>query len=92
MKTLFSKNTTLYKTLRAILQGVIGLIIVNIDMLIGFVHIDPSMKPFIATLVVVILTPIMSELGGGEPASEMTDEEAADLHWIETGDIEEDAK
>lgn len=92
MKTLFSKNTTLYKTLRAILQGVIGLIIVNIDLLVGFVHIDPSLKPFLATLVVVILTPIMSEMGGGEPAHEMTEEEAMNTHWIETGDMEEDAK
>lgn len=92
MKTLLTNNSTRYKLIRTILQGIIGVIIANLDLLIGFIHIDPSMKPFIVAIVMAILSPIMSELGGGEPASEMTDEEAADLHWVETGDIEEDAK
>lgn len=92
MKTLLTNNSTRYKLIRTILQGIIGVIIANLDLLIGFIHIDPSMKPFIVAIVMAILSPIMAELGGGEPASEMTDEEAADLHWVETGDIEEEAK
>lgn len=92
MKTLLSTNTTKYKLLRTIIQGIIGVIIANLDLLIGFIHIDPSLKPFIVALVMSILSPIMSELGGGEPAHEMTEEEAMNTHWIETGDMEEDAK
>jgi len=92
MKTLLSTNTTKYKLLRTIIQGIIGVIIANLDLLIGFIHIDPSLKPFIVALVMAILSPIMSELGGGEPAHEMTEEEAMNTHWIETGDMEEDAK
>lgn len=92
MKTLLSTNTTKYKLLRTIIQGIIGVIIANLDLLIGFIHIDPSLKPFIVALVMAILSPIMSELGGGEPAHEMTEEEAMNTHWVETGDMEEDAK
>lgn len=92
MKTLLSTNTTKYKLLRTIIQGIIGVIIANLDLLIGFIHIDPSLKPFIVALVMAILSPIMSEMGGGEPAHEMTEEEAMNMHWIETGDMEEDAK
>lgn len=92
MKTLLSTNTTKYKLLRTIIQGIIGVIIANLDLLIGFIHIDPSLKPFIVALVMAILSPIMSEMGGGEPAHEMTMEEAMNTHWVETGDMGEDAK
>ena len=49
--------------MRTILQGLIGVIIANIDLLIGAVSINPEFRPFIVAVVMAILSPIMSEIG-----------------------------
>lgn len=57
-------NSTVARLERTILQGVIGVLIANLDLLVGFIQIEPSLKPVIVALVMAILSPIMSELGG----------------------------
>jgi hypothetical protein len=39
-------------------------IIANLDLFISFIQIDPALKPVIVAVVMAILSPIMSELGG----------------------------
>ena len=63
MKKFLQENTTLYRLGRTILQGIIGVAIANIDLLISYIEIDPGLKPVIVALVMAILSPIMSELG-----------------------------
>ena len=41
-----------------------GVLIANIDIIVGTFNIDPTMKPIITALVMAVLTPIMAELGG----------------------------
>lgn len=64
MEEFLTSNATLYRLLRSIAQGIIGVLIANIDLLIDKIpSIDPTLKPIIAALVMCILSPIMSELG-----------------------------
>ena len=61
-------NSTKGRLIRTIVQGVIGVLIANLDLLIGMFQIAPELKPMIVALVMAVLSPVMSELGkyGGE--------------------------
>lgn len=56
-------NSTGWRLARTIVQGIIGVLISNLDLIIGELSIDPAFKPAITALVMSILSPIMSELG-----------------------------
>ncbi len=69
MKNFLSSNETKYRLLRTIIQGVIGVIISNLDLLIGGITILPlEYKPIVVAVIMAILSPIMSALGGKENA------------------------
>lgn len=64
MKREFLKsNKTRYRLLRTIAQGIIGVIVSNVDLLVSWLTIPPEFKPLIVAIVMAILSPIMSELG-----------------------------
>ena len=63
MKKFLQSNETIYRLLRTIAQAVIGVIIANIDVIIGTFTMDVVWKPIIVALVMAILSPIMAELG-----------------------------
>jgi len=63
IKRFLSENTSEMKLARTIVQGVIGVLISNIDLLVGFVSIPPEIKPVITALVMAVLAPVMAELG-----------------------------
>ena len=56
-------NETIHRLLRTIFQGILGVIVANLDLFIGGMTIPPEYKPVIAALVMAVLSPIMSELG-----------------------------
>ena len=56
-------NETVFRLLRTIVQGVIGVIIANLDIITGAFQINDIWKPIIAALVMAILSPIMAEMG-----------------------------
>lgn len=63
MKKFFGSNKTIDRLGRTILQGIIGVLIANVDLLVGTLTIPVEYKPMIVALVMAILSPIMSELG-----------------------------
>lgn len=66
MNRLWINNSTKYRLLRTIIQGVIGVIIANLDVIIGVFSWPPEVKAVIVALVMAILSPIMSALGTTE--------------------------
>lgn len=64
MNTFLTSNDTKYRLFRTIVQGLIGVLIANIDVLVGLTPINPDLKPIIVAVVMAILSPIMAELGG----------------------------
>ena len=89
MRKFLSSNETKYRLLRTILQGIIGVLIANADLLISSFNIPTTYKPMIVALVMAILSPIMSELGAKADTDEMTDEDA--LLAIEESEYLQDA-
>lgn len=63
MNTFLNSNEAKYRLLRTILQGCIGVVIANLDVLIGLTPIPATIKPMIVALVMACLSPIMAELG-----------------------------
>lgn len=63
---LLKSNETVYRLLRTIIQGIIGVLIANIDTIIGTFTIPDVWKVIIVALVMAVLSPIMSLLGGKE--------------------------
>ena len=58
-----TSNNAKWRTLRTIVQGIIGVLIANIDLIIGNFGFDASTKAVIVALVMAILSPCMKALG-----------------------------
>ena len=63
MNTFLTSNEAKYRLARTIVQGLIGVLIANIDLLMGYVVIDISLRPLVVAVVMAILSPIMAALG-----------------------------
>lgn len=66
MKKFLQSNEWQYRLLRTIVQGVLGVIIANIDVLAGYAILDPAIRAIVVALVMAVLSPIMAMLGGGD--------------------------
>lgn len=64
MKKWLSSNTAVGRLTRTVVQGIIGVLIANIDLIIGYVAIPLEMRPVVVALVMAVLSPIMAALGG----------------------------
>lgn len=65
MNEFLTSNETKWRLARTIVQGLIAVIVANLDLLVGYAVIDPALRPVITGMVMAILSPIMSELGKG---------------------------
>lgn len=59
----FKSNEWQYRLLRTIVQGVIGFLIANVDLLIAGLSLDANTKAIIVGVVMAVLSPIMAEIG-----------------------------
>lgn len=69
-----TSNNAKWRTLRTIVQGIIGVLVANIDLIIGNLSFDASTKAVIVALVMAILSPCMKALGDNPDASEIDEE------------------
>lgn len=63
MNKFLTSNDWQYRLLRTIVQGVLGVIIANIDIITGAFILDPSAKAIVVALVMAVLSPIMAMIG-----------------------------
>ena len=63
MNTFLTSNEPKYRLLRTIVQGLIGVLVANIDVLAGQVILDPTQRAIIVPVVMAVLSPIMAALG-----------------------------
>ena len=66
MTKFLKSNEWQYRLLRTIIQGIIGVLVANVDVLAGYVILDPAIRAIVVALVMAILSPIMAMLGGGD--------------------------
>lgn len=70
MDKFLTSNDWQYRLLRTIVQGILAVIVANIDLILGYTALDPSMRALVVALVMAVLSPIMALLGSkedGEP-------------------------
>lgn len=63
MNTFLTSNDAKWRLARTIVQGLLGVLIANIDLIAGQVILDPAQRALVVALVMAILSPIMAALG-----------------------------
>ena len=66
MNEFLTSNKWQYRLARTIVQGVLGVIIANIDLILGYVALTPETRAMVVALVMAVLSPIMAQLGAKE--------------------------
>ena len=66
MNRFLTSNSTGMRLARTIVQGVIGVLIANADIIVGAYIFDAPTRALVVALVMAILSPIMAELGSHE--------------------------
>lgn len=66
MEKFLAGNEWQWRLARTIVQGVLGVFVANIDLIIGFGVLDPTMRALVVAFVMAVLSPVMAALGGGE--------------------------
>lgn len=79
MNGLLTRNEAKYRLLRTIIQGIIAVIVANLDVILGVFSWSPEVKALIVALVMAILSPIMAALGGNN-------KELPERYWEELPD------
>lgn len=55
---------------RTIVQGILGVVAANIDVLVGVAVLDPSARAIVVALSMAVLSPVMAEIGKHLPEGE----------------------
>ena len=66
MNTFLSSNEGKYRVARTIVQGIIGVLITYLDVIVGYLLIPDPLRPIVVALIMVILSPIMKAMGKDE--------------------------
>ena len=74
METFLTSNEWSWRLARTIVQGVLGVVVANVDMLVGCALLAPEWRPIGVALVMAVLTPVMAELGAALPSGGGPDE------------------
>lgn len=63
MNELLTSNEWSWRLARTIVQGVLGVVVANVDMLVGCAVLEPEWRVVVVALVMAVLSPVMAELG-----------------------------
>ena len=68
MNDFLTSNEWQWRLLRTIAQGVLGVVVANVDLLVGVAVLEPTWRALVVALVMAVLSPVMAEIGkaGGE--------------------------
>ena len=76
MNKFLTSNEPIYRCLRTIVQGVLGVIVAQLPHILGNYPIDPVWTATIVALTMAVLSPVMAMLGGEQPEGEKADDDA----------------
>lgn len=69
MDKFLTSNEWQYRLARTIVQGILGVIVANVDVITGAFILDPTIKALVVALVMAVLSPVMALLGEKTAAS-----------------------
>lgn len=70
-------NEWYWRLFRTIVQGALGVIIAELDVIVGSFNIDASLKPVIVAVIMAVLSPLMAQLGTNVYEARMAKQAAA---------------
>ena len=70
MTRFLTSNEWQWRLARTIVQGVLGVVVANIDVLMGAVALDPAARAICVALCMAVLSPVMAEVGAHLPEGE----------------------
>ena len=68
MEQFLKSNEWQWRLARTIVQGILGVIVANIDLIFGHVVLDPAWRALVVARVMAVLSPVMAELDSGGTA------------------------
>lgn len=69
MREFLSSNEWRWRLARTVVQGVIGVLVANVDLIVGWCVVEPQARGLVVALVMAVLSPVMVELGGDPDAT-----------------------
>lgn len=79
MDKFLTSNETSYRLARTILQGIIGVLMANLDVIFTVLHFTGSEKVMIVALTMAILSPIMGAISSNGEEIKAYDYETSDV-------------
>jgi hypothetical protein len=70
MDKFLTSNGTAWRLARTIVQGILGVIVANLDVIVGAYVLDPAQRALVVAVVMAILSPVMAEIGKHVPETE----------------------
>lgn len=66
MDKFLNSNEWQWRLARTVVQGVLAVVVANVDLLVGTCVLDPTWRALVVALVMAVLSPLMAELGRAE--------------------------
>lgn len=67
MSEFLTSNGWPWRLLRTVAQGLLGVVVANLDLLVGCAVLEPTWRAVVVALVMAVLSPVMAELGAALP-------------------------
>ncbi|OUO32594.1 alanine racemase [Olsenella sp. An293] len=67
MSDFLTSNEWPWRLARTVAQGVLGVVVANLDLIVGCAVLDPTWRAVVVALVMAVLSPVMAELGAALP-------------------------
>jgi hypothetical protein len=63
MNEFLTGNEWWWRLARTVAQGVLGVVVANLDLIVGTFSIAPEWRALVVALVMAVLSPVMAEIG-----------------------------
>ena len=66
MEAFLTSNEWPWRLARTVVQGVLGVVVANVDMLVGCAVLEPEWRAVVVALVMAVLSPVVGPRRGGD--------------------------
>lgn len=70
MNRFLTSNERQWRFMRTVVQGVLGVVVANVDLLMGVAVLDPTRRALCVAMVMAVLSPVIAELGKASDSDE----------------------
>ena len=70
MEKFLTGNEWNWRLARTVVQGILGVVVANIDFILSAAVLDPAQRAVCVALVMAVLSPVMAEIGAHLPEGE----------------------